>query len=319
MSIEPIVAHHPARHPYLQTLWPQLAACGYVGDFWDAGALQAAGVNVVQVHFGFEQLHPEALAAWIGSLPRHRIGLVHTAHDLDNPHLTDQRTFHRNVELLVAAASTVHTLTPAAAKLIEERYGRRAVVTAHPNIVPAGWSETAPSTIRHGIYVHAGTCRPNLDLAFLERLAAGERPVIVHARPSAPAAVLRRLRKLAKHSGMVLDIRPRLSNESLFARLATSEVVALPYRWGTHSGLLEAAHDLGTPVVAPAFGGFGDQGAITVATLDALPEAVERAIRTPPDVSPELRAAQRQHSRAAHARIHRLAREVSHAGLQPTP
>jgi hypothetical protein len=38
----------------------------------------------------------------------------------------------------------------------------------------------------------------------------------------------------------------------------------LPYRWGTHSGLLEAAHDLGTPVLAPAVGSYAAQGARTL-------------------------------------------------------
>ena len=44
--------------------------------------------------------------------------------------------------------------------------------------------------------------------------------------------------------------------------------MVLPYRWGTHSGLLEAAHDLGTPTLAPAFGGYADQGAHVVDAAD---------------------------------------------------
>ena len=36
----------------------------------------------------------------------------------------------------------------------------------------------------------------------------------------------------------------------------------LPYRFGTHSGWLEACRDLGTTVVAPDCGYFADQGPI---------------------------------------------------------
>lgn len=38
-----------------------------------------------------------------------------------------------------------------------------------------------------------------------------------------------------------------------------SSVVVLPYRWGTHSGQLELACDLGTPVVLPRLDGFAAQ------------------------------------------------------------
>ena len=73
----------------------------------------------------------------------------------------------------------------------------------------------------------------------------------------------------------------------------------LPYRWGTHSGLLEAAHDLGTPVLAPAFGGFGDQGATTYDDAAIGLRALRRAAHPRPTA--DSRAASGDDQRHAHA------------------
>ena len=88
--------------------------------------------------------------------------------------------------------------------------------------------------------------------------------------------------------------------------MAGAELVLLPYRWGTHSGLLEAAHDLGTPVLAPSFGGYGDQGAITFAE-DPAPR-VAAAVAHRPQVTVASRRRQRQLARRAYAAVYRAAR-----------
>ena len=44
--------------------------------------------------------------------------------------------------------------------------------------------------------------------------------------------------------------------------LASLDVSVLPYRFGTHSGWLEACRDLGTAVVAPTCGYYADQGPV---------------------------------------------------------
>ena len=58
-----------------------------------------------------------------------------------------------------------------------------------------------------------------------------------------------------------MRVEPRLTDDQLWDRLQRAAVVVLPYRWGTHSGLLEAAHDLGTPTAAPMLGAYAEQGA----------------------------------------------------------
>ena len=42
----------------------------------------------------------------------------------------------------------------------------------------------------------------------------------------------------------------------------------LPYRFGTHSGWLEACRDLGTTVVAPDCGYYADQGPVLTYRMD---------------------------------------------------
>lgn len=56
----------------------------------------------------------------------------------------------------------------------------------------------------------------------------------------------------------------------------------LPYRFGTHSGWLEACFDLGTAVVAPSCGFYGEQRPCGVYTFDETrfdPASLDRNVR----------------------------------------
>ncbi len=133
-------------------------------------------------------------------------------------------------------------------------------------------------------------------------LAAAPADVLVHVRPDAPAATIETLDRLARRGRLVLDVRSRLDDGELWDRLGAAALVLLPYRWGTHSGLLEAAHDLGTPVLAPAFGGFADQGAHVYHGDPAAQVAM--AMAAPPAVTVEDRLGARRRLRTAHRRLH---------------
>jgi hypothetical protein len=67
------------------------------------------------------------------------------------------------------------------------------------------------------------------------------------------------LRTAAGHGQIDLCVHDCFSDEELWAYLESLDVSVLPYRFGTHSGWLEACHDLGTTVVAPDCGYFGGQ------------------------------------------------------------
>jgi beta-1,4-mannosyltransferase len=302
------VAHHPARHAFVDRIWSRRHGSASPSA-WDVDELARHGVRVVHLHFGFEQRDAAELQRWVDDLHAAGIGVVHTVHDVDNPHLTDQRDFHDAVDTLVRAADVVTTLTRHAAETIRRRSGTAAAVIPHPHVVPLAQAGSlrAAARCRHGIYVHAATGRPNLDLDAIAGVAQrrGGPPVVVHLRPDAPVATVTALERLARRGRLVLDVRPRLADDELWRRLASSELLLLPYAWGTHSGLLEAAHDVATPVLAPAFGGYGDQGAMTYDT-DPAP-MVAAAVAHRPVTTVEGRRCDLRAARAAFTAVHRRA------------
>jgi hypothetical protein len=69
-----------------------------------------------------------------------------------------------------------------------------------------------------------------------------------------------RLRELAdRWEHVELAEHPYFTDEELWDYLGAIDVSVLPYRFGTHSGWLEACYDLGTTVVAPDCGFYADQ------------------------------------------------------------
>lgn len=305
-----LVAHHPADHPYVRHLAAPDADTRPEASpsVWNVDRLRGEGIKVVHLHFGFEHLPPAELARWVDAIDAAGIALVHTVHDLDNPHLTDQRSYHRSIAILVGAASVVLTLTPAAAAMIEQRYRRRAVTVPHPHIVPLDRLERSDrhdTPPRQGVYVHAATLRPNFDVELVEALAEAANPVgglRVHVRDSASPQLRHRLERLGQRLASV-TVEPRLDDDTLWDRIASVRLLVLPYRWGTHSGLIEAGRDLGTPTLAPGFGGYEDQGAVRL-DRNRLAECVRRAIASPPTVTAAGRRRQRHEAVSIHRRIY---------------
>jgi len=75
-----------------------------------------------------------------------------------------------------------------------------------------------------------------------------------------------------------------LGDAELWTYLAGLDVSVLPYRFGTHSGWLEACRDLGTTVIVPSCGYFAEQGPVVTYVHDeddydggSLQSAVEEA------------------------------------------
>lgn len=62
-------------------------------------------------------------------------------------------------------------------------------------------------------------------------------------------------------SDVELHVHDYFSDRELFEYLAGLDVSLLPYRFGTHSGWMEACHDFGTRVIAPNVGCYVSQGA----------------------------------------------------------
>lgn len=313
------VAHVPSHHPYVDHLGfeTRIGLTAVEVDVWDLDRLAAAGIDVVHMHFGFERFDAEALATWVTGLRRARIALVYTVHDLDNPHLIDQTPHHVAVEMLTARADAVVTLTPWAARELRRRTEVDACVMPHPHVVALDElrrHRTAPRPVARGVYVHAGTLRPNLDPTLLEYVA-GRAPAIgglrVHVRvgrggehPDAGESLW--LSRLASMDGVALETTARLCDDELWNRITAARCVLLPYRWGTHSGILEAARDLGVAVVAPANAGYGDQGAVTFGDRYDCVRRLQ-SIRAHAPIALGERLQQRRCLGLAHERIYRRA------------
>jgi beta-1,4-mannosyltransferase len=292
--------------------------------------------DVFHVHFGFDARTPSQLAELVDALASHGKPLVLTVHDLRNPHHTDRREHDAQLDVLVPAAQGLVTLTDGAADQVERRWGRRPSVIAHPHVVEVddmarlqagrtGTGEEGTRPPRIGLHlksVRAGMA-PDVVLPALVRaverlddLGGAVLQVNGHAELLEPdgSAYDAQLAEVVHDLGDRIDLRvhPYFTDDELWAYLASLDVSVLPYRFGTHSGWLEACRDLGTAVVAPSCGYYADQGPVETYRLDedvfdeeSLAQAVRRAIRQPAEaVSVIERERQRQEIAVAHRHLY---------------
>jgi hypothetical protein len=233
-----------------------------------------AEFDVMHVHFGFDAQSSQVLAALIAELRRWDKRLVYTAHDLRNPHHLDRRAHDAHLDVLIPAADQVITLTPGAAAEIRRRWNRTPTVLPHPHVVeferfgprpPGGGSWT--------VGVHAKSVRASMaPLPVIAAVAdvVGELPgarlqVNVHhdvadtdgARHD--PVLMRWLRDAELTGALDLVVHDCFTDEELWRYLESLDLSVLPYRFGTHSGWLEACFDLGTAVLAPTCGFFAQQ------------------------------------------------------------
>jgi len=303
----------------------------------DAGWVEHHDFDVFHLHFGFDARSPAELRELVAALRRRGKPLVFTVHDLRNPHHPDRRDHDRQLDVLVPAADALVTLTPGAAEEIRRRWGRDAQVVPHPHVVPL---EVMRGAAAMREVRRRGPRAPEFRIGLhVKSLRAGMHPqavlpVLVEAVRDLPGAVLqvnghtdvlhpgaRRhdaalAEALQRHAGrgeVDLRIHDYLDDDGLWAYLASLDVSVLPYRFGTHSGWLEACRDLGTAVVAPSCGYFADQAPVLTYGhdedhLDAagLVAAVREAYagRVAPAPGVEERRAQRARIAAAHARLY---------------
>lgn len=328
------VASVPRRHAYTRHIgWPgdgvaRIAtpdATYRASDLIDADWVRdhRDDFDCMHTHFGFGDVGLEAMQAWIDALSEVGRPLVHTVHDLENPHHATQDHHRRQLDLLVPAADEVITLTARAARRIGRRWGRAPVVLPHPHIVDlerVGQSRDGDTPLVVGLHLkdlRAAVHGPELWGPLAEVVAADERyrlrvdvyPAAVERDPSAG----RCLEELSAALDVQVEQRPYGSDDDFEDYVRGIDVAVLPYRWGTHSGWAEACLDVGTQVVAPAATCIPDQHErIHAADLcaPALHDELRRVLdrcwdhRRRPPVERAWRTAQRRHLAAAHAAIY---------------
>ncbi|WP_016884249.1 MULTISPECIES: hypothetical protein [unclassified Rhodococcus (in: high G+C Gram-positive bacteria)] len=230
--------------------------------------------DVFHIHFGFDAIEPADMKDIVHELSARGKPLVYTVHDLRNPHHPDAGPHLEVLDVLVPAATELATLTEGAAAVIDANWARTATVLAHPHVVERPLVERPrPDSDDFVVGVHVKSLRANMDpfpvLDALTRTVAALRgarlQIDVHDeifRPDsywyAPNAAARLLR-YRDADRVDVRVHPYFTDAQLWKYLSSLSVSVLPYRFGTHSGWLEACYDLGTAVVAPTCGFYAQQ------------------------------------------------------------
>ncbi|MCU1604253.1 MAG: uncharacterized protein JWP46_718 [Modestobacter sp.] len=323
------VASVPSGSPYVAAVLPvdtvRVGPATTPSPWLDPDHLVAHAheIDVLHVHTGYEDMPVRQIEAWTAAVRRSGVPLVVTMHRLRaGPEASPAR--HRaRLRALLTTAEVVLTLTPGAADEIADRFGRTAIVVAHPTLAaptPGIGRETrlvglhlgglewpVPAALARGALVRGalsgalsggGRLRvdvhPGVDLrtGFPELLAladAGELE-LHRSAPGDPAAWVRHLQEL--------------------------HVSVLPDLADSHSSWIELCRDAGTRVVVPSGGHHAEQWSDVVVygsdpatgpDVTSLSSAVVAALTRPAPVRIDAawRAEQRDAVRRVHAQVYR--------------
>jgi hypothetical protein len=290
----------------------------------------ASEFDVFHVHFGFDALTVEDLSAVVDALDVHGKPLVYTVHDLRNPHHDDRAAHDAHLDVLVRRAAALITLTPGAAQAMERRWGRRPIVLPHPHVVESERvrARRARDTASFRVGIHAKSVRANMDpgvvvaalVPLVDELPGLRIIVDVHCDVADPhgarhdRTLMRLLRGAASDGHVELSVHDCYTDAELWDYLEGLDLSVLPYRFGTHSGWLEACHDLGTAVLAPSCGFYAEQRPCLTYHHDesgldpaSLRAAVRQAYESRPVLQGDLaaRQAERVGLAAAHRALYR--------------
>jgi hypothetical protein len=222
-------------------------------------------VDVVHLHGGHGHLTEAQLEGWCEAVRRLGVPLVVTVHRLRDPDATTRARHDAHLEILLSTAEVVLTLTPGAADEIAERFGRTAIVVAHPSVaVP----DPELGAERGMVGMLVGPASPAVpDPAALVRaalsgaLSGGGRLRVLVASDD-QSGLDPDIWQLAGRGAIELVVHPR---SEWVAQLQQLHVAVLPEPCGSHSRDLEICRDVGTRVVAPSCGWFIEQWSEVVA------------------------------------------------------
>ena len=256
------VATVPYADPYVEAVLPpgavHVGPAGEPSPWLDAVHLaeHASDIDVLHLHTGSGPVAAAAVQCWSETVRRCGIPLVVTVHRVrgpaDHPPRSRSAAEDAHLEAVLATAEVVLTLTEGAADAIAERFGRTAIVVAHPTVA-------APDPDLGAERGLVGLRLPPDDRE------VGDQPTLVRAALSGAVSGGGRLRVLAPAGGgvdaSVRDLADRGELELVVhrpaewaAQLQQLHAAVLPERCGTHSRDVEICRDVGTRVVAPSCG-----------------------------------------------------------------
>ncbi|MGY1801838.1 glycosyltransferase [Blastococcus sp. SYSU D00922] len=266
------VATVPFADPYVDAVLPpdvvRVGPSGELSPWLDVAYLtaHARDVDVLHLHTGQAHVAAAAVQCWAETVRRLGIPLVVTVHRVGTgAGCPRDPAMDAHLEAVLSTAEVVLTLTRGAADEIAERFGRTAIVVAHPSVAPADpqlGSERGLVGLRLGRISSAVPDPGALVRAALSGAVSGggRLRVLVDAvdEPWIGSAV----RKLAAAGDVELVVHPA---EDGPAQLQQLHVAVLPEACGSHSRELEVCRDVGTRVVAPGCGWFAGQWSDVVA------------------------------------------------------
>jgi glycosyltransferase involved in cell wall biosynthesis len=297
--------------------------------------------DIFHLQFGFDARTPAELRDLVDELRRLGKPFVYTVHDLRNPHHLDRAQHDAQLDVLIPAADAIITLTDGAAYEIKRRWARRAIVLSHPHVVDFDTmrrvqharldvqrDRARQNDAEYRIGLHLKSLRANMNPvpvlnALLDTIGGlpgavlqvdGHRDILEpgSARYDEQLALL--LRDAADAGRIDLRVHDYFDDDELWQYLASLDLSVLPYRFGTHSGWLEACRDLGTAVLAPNCGYYRDQAPVMLymqdedgLDADSLGCAVARAYYERPlfSITVDERRRQREAVSDAHAALYR--------------
>jgi hypothetical protein len=229
-------------------------------------AAHAQEIDVLHLLGGYEHLTVPEMDAWTAAVRRTGVPLVVTVHDLaavdgadSGTHPGAARTRTRaHLRALLAPAEVVLTLTPGAADEIADRFGRTAIVVAHPSLAaptPGVGRETRLVGLHLGALGPEVTQPQELVRSALSGAVDGGGRLRVDVDPDVDlAARLPELLDLAEAGELDLA-RSRPEDPAAWVRhLQQLHVSVVPERSRTHSSWIELCRDAGTRVVVPGGG-----------------------------------------------------------------
>ena len=236
------------------------------GQWWPPVMLSPSWVldhhdefDIFHIQFGFDAQEASCLAELARAIRSVRKPLVYTVHDLRNPHHADRRAHDAHLDVLIPQADGLITLTAGAAAEVQSRWGRRPAVLPHPHVVELDRipARREPSS-GFVVGVHAKSVRASMAPLPVIRALAQVVPALpgggcrsTSITTSSIPAACGMTRSLPAICGLCcpgqidLCVHDCFSDEELWTYLESLDVSVLPYRFGTHSGWLEACHDLG--------------------------------------------------------------------------
>lgn len=264
------VATIPGSGPYVDAVLPpgvvRVGAAAGPGPWLDARYLaeHAHQVDVSHLHTGSAQVTPAAGQCWSETVRRSGLPLVVTVHRVRDagsmrPGAAGEAE-DAHLEAVLATAEVVLTLTAGAADAIADRFGRTAIVVAHPTVARPD-PELGAERGLVGLRLR-GVPLPDQDALVRAALSGavsggGRLRVLVEAGSDVSRSVRERA---VDHEVEIVVHRA----EERAAQLQQLHVAVLPEPSGLHSRHLEVCRDVGTRVVAPRRGWLHGQWAEVV-------------------------------------------------------